>query len=140
MDTFTPQERSRIMSRVKSRGNQSTELKLLKLFNLYELKGWRRKYLIKGSPDFAFLERRLAIFVDGCFWHGCPKHCRIPKTNKEYWVTKIDQNKKRDYKVTKELRGKDWTVIRLWEHELKDNQFKRKMNRIKRVVHSSHSG
>jgi DNA mismatch endonuclease, patch repair protein len=140
MDIVTPQERSRIMSRVKSRGNQSTELKLLELFSLYKLKGWRRKYLIKGSPDFVFLKRRLAIFVDGCFWHGCPKHCRIPKSNEEYWVTKINQNKKRDYKVTKELRGKNWTVIRLWEHELKDNQFKRKMNKIKRVIHSSHSG
>lgn len=140
MDTFTPQERSRIMSRVKSRGNQSTELKLLELFHLYKLRGWRRKYLIKGSPDFVFLKRRLAIFVDGCFWHGCPKHCRMPKSNEEYWVTKINQNKKRDYKVTKALRGKNWTVIRLWEHELKDNQFKRKMNRIKRVIQSSHSG
>ena len=116
MDTFTPQERSRIMSRVKSSGNQSTELKLLGLFSLYKLKGWKRKYLIKGSPDFVFLKRRLAIFVDGCFWHGCSKHCRIPKTNEEYWVTKIDQNKKRDYKVTNELRGKNWTVIRFCEH------------------------
>ncbi|MFQ5714812.1 MAG: very short patch repair endonuclease [Candidatus Scalinduaceae bacterium] len=139
MDTVTPQERSRIMSRVKSRGNQSTELKLLELFSLYKLKGWRRKYLIKGNPDFVFPKRRLAIFVDGCFWHGCPTHCRIPKSNKEYWVTKIDQNKKRDYKVTKELRGKDWTVIRLWEHELKGNQFKRKMNRINKFVQSGHT-
>ena len=128
------------MSRVKSRGNQSTELKLLELFRLYKLKGWRRKYLIKGSPDFVFLKERLAIFVDGCFWHGCPKYCRFPKSNEEYWVTRIDQNKKRDYKVTNELRGKNWTVIRLWEDELKGNQFKRKINRIKRAIQSNHSG
>jgi DNA mismatch endonuclease Vsr len=125
MDTVTPQERSRIMSRVKSRGNQSTELKLLELFRLYKLKGWRRKYLIEGSPDFVFPKERLVIFVDGCFWHGCPKHCRFPKSNEEYWVTKIDKNKKRDYKVTKELRGKNWTVIRIWEHELKGNHLKK---------------
>lgn len=134
MDTFTPQERSRIMSSVKAKGNKSTELKLLELFKLYKLKGWRRKYLINGNPDFVFPKARLAIFVDGCFWHGCSEHCRIPKSNKEYWVTKINQNKKRDYKVTKELRGKNWMVIRLWEHELKHNKYKRKMNRIKNIV------
>lgn len=134
MDTFTPQERSRIMSSVKAKGNKSTELKLLELFKLYKLKGWRRKYLINGNPDFIFPKARLAIFVDGCFWHGCSEHCRIPKSNKEYWVTKINQNKKRDYKVTKELRGKNWMVVRLWEHELKHNKYKRKMNRIKNIV------
>lgn len=134
MDTFTPQERSRIMSSVKGKGNKSTELKLLELFKLYKLKGWRRKYLINGNPDFVFSKVRLAIFVDGCFWHGCSGHCRIPKSNKEYWVAKINQNKKRDYKVTKELRGKNWTVVRLWEHELKHNKYKRKMNQIKNIV------
>lgn len=140
MDTVTPQERSRIMSKVKGRGNKSTELKLIKIFKQYGLKGWRRNYPLVGKPDFVFPKSRLAIFVDGCFWHGCHDHCRFPESNKEYWVNKIDRNKKRDRSTTKELRSRNWTVIRIWEHELKREEFKRKINKIKRVVQSGSRG
>ncbi len=134
MDTVSSQERSRIMSKVKSYGNKSTEIKLMKIFRLYELKGWKRNYPLYGKPDFVFPKSRLAIFVDGCFWHGCPQHCRIPESNKEYWLKKINNNKRRDRRVTKDLRNKNWIVIRIWEHELVKKQYRRKINKIKSVL------
>jgi len=134
MDTVTAQERSRIMAKVKARGNKSTELKLITLFKDYGIKGWRRNYPIPGKPDFVFPNSRLAIFVDGCFWHGCQEHCRLPATNQQYWIDKINRNKKRDHSISKALRFKNWTVLRLWEHDLKGDKFKRKANKIKRIV------
>ena len=134
MDTVSPEERSRIMEKVKGWGNKSTELKLIKLFKEHKVKGWRRNYPLAGSPDFVFLKPRLAIFVDGCFWHGCKDHCRIPESNRNYWVKKIDKNKKRDKSINKELKEKKWNVIRLWEHELKKDKYKKKIEKIKKIV------
>jgi len=133
-DTVTPQERSQIMAKVKGRGNKSTELKLIKYFKEYGIKGWRRKYPLSGKPDFVIPKARLAIFVDGCFWHGCKEHCRLPATNREYWVAKIDSNIKRDKKINKDLEGKKWLVIRIWEHELKKNNYQKKLMKIKDLV------
>ena len=73
-DTFTDEERSKIMWQVKSGGNKSTELKLINLFKGYRIKGWRRNYKIYGKPDFVSPKKKVAIFVDGCFWHG--HNCR----------------------------------------------------------------
>lgn len=131
MDKVTPQKRSLIMAQVKSKGNLSTEIRLLKIFKLNNIKGWRRNYPLHGKPDFIFQKLRLAIFIDGCFWHGCKAHCRLPETNKEYWINKIQRNKKRDQIITKELRVKDWTVIRLWEHELRNRKCMKKLKHIK---------
>lgn len=100
MDSVTSQERSRIMGNVKARGNKSTELKLIRIFKKYALTGWRRNYPVKGKPDFVFLTQRVAIFVDGCFWHGCKEHCRIPTSNRDYWLAKINRNQARDAVVT----------------------------------------
>lgn len=118
-DTFTKKERSRIMGSVKSKGNKSTELKLIKIFKGNAIKGWRRNYKLFGNPDFVFTKKRIAVFVDGCFWHG--HNCRntTPRTNAEYWKTKISRNKERDNLVTSELSNRQWTVIRVWECELK---------------------
>jgi len=133
-DTVSPGERSRIMAEVKSRGNKSTELKLIKFFKQYGIKWWRRTYPLMGHPDFVFPKSRLAIFVDGCFWHGCNEHCRMPKTNREYWVSKIDKNIKRDKLISKKLKEKKWTVIRIWEHELKKGNHTKKIEKIKTLV------
>lgn len=137
MDTVSAQERSRIMAKVKARGNKSTELKLIKIFKEYSIKGWRRNYSLIGKPDFVFPKPRLAIFVDGCFWHGCQEHCRIPESNRDYWVAKINKNKKRDRLISKELRRKNWNVIRVWEHELKKNIYNNKLRKIKKIVQQS---
>ena len=134
MDSVDAQERSRIMSKIKGQGNKSTELRLIKIFKDHCIKGWKRNYPLVGKPDFVFLRFHLAIFVDGCFWHGCKTHCRIPKTNSDYWVSKIERNKKRDKHIRKELRKKGWTVIGIWEHELKKKNFQRKIKKIQRII------
>ncbi len=106
------------MARIRSTGNKDTELKLASIFRSYGIKGWRRKYLLLGRPDFVFAKHRVAIFVDGCFWHGCPKHGRKPESNCDYWSKKLQRNYKREKTVNKTLRAAGWFVIRLWEHDL----------------------
>ena len=120
-DTFTKTERSEIMRKVKSNRNKSTELKLIQFFKENAIKGWRRNFKLFGKPDFVFPKQRLAIFLDGCFWHG--HNCRNtkPKDNAEYWQTKIARNQQRDKNVTETLTNKNWKVVRIWECELKDN-------------------
>ncbi len=129
-DTFTKEKRSQIMRAVKSKGNKSTELKLIEIFKLNNLKGWRRNYPLFGKPDFVFPKLKVAVFADGCFWHG--HNCRNtkPSSNAEYWNKKIERNKKRDKLVTKTLREKGWTVVRIWECEINGNKYKRKINKI----------
>lgn len=134
MDTVTPQERSRIMGNVKARGNKSTELKLRKLFKDHGITGWKRNYPVKGKPDFVFLSQRVAIFVDGCFWHGCKDHCRIPSSNQDYWIAKINRNKERDIETTANFRERNWKVIRIWEHELKRDYLEKVIGKIKEIV------
>ena len=108
------------MAAVKSKGNKATEIKLASILRKNRIKGWRRSVTLFGSPDFVFRKERLAVFVDGCFWHGCPRHLRRPKDNKGYWRKKLSRNQSRDKLVTKTLRNAGWRVLRIWEHELKD--------------------
>lgn len=118
-DTVSPQKRSEIMKSNKPRGNKSTELKLRKIFKENEIKGWRRNYkLAKSLPDFVFLKKKIAIFVDGCFWHGHDCRTLRPKTNKKYWDKKIQKNRERDKIIKKRIEDKGWKVIRIWECEL----------------------
>lgn len=119
-DIFTKDQRSEIMRKVKSNRNKSTELKLIQFFKVNKIAGWRRNSLLTGKPDFVFPKLRLAVFLDGCFWHGHDCRKTKPKDNKDYWATKIERNKQRDTKVTEALTAKKWIVIRLWECEMKD--------------------
>lgn len=137
MDTFSKAERSRIMSRVKSSGNKSTEAAFITLMTERGITGWRRHQPVFGKPDFVFRKTRIAVFIDGCFWHGCPKHCRMPATNRDYWERKIGRNLERDKKVKRELRKAGWTVVRIWEHELKDGTVSRKLKRIAEVLQTT---
>jgi len=118
--TFGNLSRSVLMSRVKSRDNLTTELKLIELFKEHHLKGWRRHLNLPGKPDFSWPKLKIAIFVDGCFWHGhdCGKKL-VPKTNTEAWTNKIDKTKKHDRDIATSLATKGWNVIRIWECELK---------------------
>ena len=118
-DTFSKDKRSAIMKSVKSSGNKSTELKLISFFKVNGITGWRRKYTVKGHPDFVFIEKRIAVFVDGCFWHG--HNCRNirPKDNEDYWNRKRIRNVAHDQDVTNMFSKRGWTVIRIWECELK---------------------
>ena len=118
-DIFDDEKRSNIMSRVRSKGNKSTELRVIKLFEDRGITGWRRHYKVKGHPDFVFLKERVAVFVDGCFWHG--HECRNihPKDNEEYWNKKRQRNIQHDLEITEYFQKRGWTVVRIWECELK---------------------
>jgi len=117
-DIFEKQKRSDIMSAVRSDNNKSTELKLIDIFKNLGIKGWRRSYKVKGKPDFVFLKEKIAMFTDGCFWHGHSCRNISPKDNSEYWRKKITANKMRDVIVGNHLRSLGWKVVRIWECEL----------------------
>ena len=107
------------MARIRGSGNKATELRLMAIFKAHGITGWRRKAAVFGKPDFVFPKQKLAVFVDGCFWHGCPIHATQPKTNAKFWRTKIARNQARDVLVTRTLRRDGWRVLRVWEHELR---------------------
>jgi DNA mismatch endonuclease (patch repair protein) len=134
MDNVSINRRSQIMANVKSSGNISTELKTILIFRENHINGWRRHYKLIGNPDFTFPKNKIAVFIDGCFWHGCVKHCRVPVTNRMYWNNKIKRNIQRDLNIGRVLRVKGWKVIRIWEHELCGGAvLKRKINKLKNI-------
>lgn len=119
-DVFSRKKRSEVMSRIRGRGNKATEIALCGLLRGSGISGWRRHQNLPGTPDFAFVAEKVAVFVDGCFWHGCApcSKGRKPVTNAEYWSAKIEANKRRDRRVDCNLRKKGWKVVRVWEHTL----------------------
>lgn len=117
-DVFGPGKRSEIMRCVRSEGNRATEVRLVAVFKTCGIVGWRRHISLIGKPDFVFRRERIAVFVDGCFWHGCPLHGELPANNVEYWRAKLARNLKRDRFVNDVLRKAGWRVIRIWEHDL----------------------
>jgi DNA mismatch endonuclease (patch repair protein) len=133
-DSVSRKKRSQIMSAVKSTGNRSTEAVLITILREHRINGWRRKVRLRGNPDFVFPKQRMAIFVDGCFWHGCARHCRMPMGNSTYWKPKIFGNKRRDRSVTRDLRRAGWMVLRIWEHELSPKHQKRLFRRIRQAL------
>jgi len=82
---------------------------------------------IPGKPDFANTQKRVAIFIDSCFWHGCKAHLRMPASNVDYWNMKITRNVRRDREVSRELRRRGWRVLRIWAHDLKASQNKKSL-------------
>ena len=117
-----PATRSKTMSAIKGKGNKTTEIKFRFALVRAGISGWKMNQTdILGKPDFYFPKNKLAVFIDGCFWHGCPKCGHIPKTNTEYWREKITRNKKRDNSTTRKLRYRNFKVLRFWEHELKND-------------------
>lgn len=137
-DMFTPEERSRIMGRIPSRGNRTTELRFLRILRRFKVRGWRRSSRLPGRPDFVFHQHRVAVFVDGDFWHGNPKQFRIPKSNVDYWRRKIDANRQRDRLVNRTLKSLGWRVVRFWESSLSDGN--RAIARLCRILRSRAEG
>ncbi|MBE2286069.1 MAG: very short patch repair endonuclease [Prosthecobacter sp.] len=166
-DVFTPAKRSEVMSRIRSRGNKDTELRLRAIFREQGITGWRRhvaiRFQVSGAkfqdgprkpkrgvtnlksdtwnlkrqtksvrPDFMFRRERVVVFVNGCFWHGCPDHYRRPKGNRKFWDAKIARNIARDAEVSKALRKAGWRVLHLWEHELAKKREPRLLARLRR--------
>lgn len=123
-DVFEKTKRSEIMKKVRSNKNKSTELKLIQIFKENNIHGWRRNYKVKGHPDFVFLDKRIAVFVDGCFWHGHDCRNTRPKDNKDYWTKKRERNIKHDREITEYFEKRGWTVIRIWECELSNKSRK----------------
>jgi DNA mismatch endonuclease (patch repair protein) len=176
-DVFSKRKRSEVMARIRSRGNRDTEVALARLLRGNGITGWRRQQKLKiegrkrragtARPskvgiDFLFPKRRVAVFVDGCFWHGCPKHSpparwlrksSMPsrrslrlcgstdlRTGKAFWREKLAANKARDRFVNRQLRRQGWRVVRIWEHELgrrakgQEGSGERVMEKIRQAV------
>lgn len=118
-DVLSPSQRSYCMSRIRGKDTKP-ELILRKALWANGLR-YRLKNKLPGRPDIFFPVKKIAIFVDGCFWHGCPDHCQIPKTNQTFWEGKLSKNKLRDKEISRALENGGWCVIRFWEHEVKKN-------------------
>lgn len=142
-DVYTRAERSALMAKVRGRGNLTTEEALAKVFRAEGWSGWRRQRAIGGRaaagarfqvrPDFVFAARRLVVFVDGCFWHGCPQHGTRPRGNAAFWRAKFRRNRERDRRDTRNLRRAGWKVLRLWEHELKPRARRALLAKLRKV-------
>ena len=132
-DVFSKKNRSQVMAAIKSKGNKDTELKLISILRADGITGWRRSQKLPGKPDFVFRRERLVVFVDGCFWHGCPRHFIKPRGNAAFWRKKIAANKMRDRLVNRTLRRQGWKVLRIWEHELARTNERRLLRRFQRA-------
>ena len=134
-DVFTQAKRSEVMSRIRARGNRDTELRMIALFREYGVTGWRRNAGVFGKPDFVFPREKIAVFVDGCFWHrhpGC-KFAYTPKSRLKFWLRKFESNVARDKTVMRELRNTGWQILRIWECELHRAQWPKITRRIVRL-------
>lgn len=119
MDTVSRETRSRVMAKVRSTRNKSTEWRVRAGLIQAGIRGWTMNPCdLSGKPDFVFPLQRLAVFVDGCFWHGCKTCGKAPSSNTGYWNAKICRNRNRDRGVKMRLQKEGWRVLRIWEHEL----------------------
>lgn len=119
-DNLTPEARRKTMQAVKGKGTR-LEKRLFSMLAGMGLRGWTKNVdAVIGKPDVAFLGKRVAVFIDGCFWHGCP-HCHriLPRTNRKYWKRKIERNIALAKSTNRRLRADGWVVIRIWEHQMK---------------------
>jgi DNA mismatch endonuclease (patch repair protein) len=144
-DRVDAKTRSKVMASVRSSGNDSTERRLRSALVKAKIKGWRTQAKdLPGSPDFVFDGKQLAVFVDGCFWHGCPRCYRRPGSSRNYWDEKVRRNMARDRRVAARLRRSGWSIIRVWEHSLSEPEkviarIKSKLtDKRKRKSHGSH--
>lgn len=120
-DKISKQLRSVLMSKIRSKGNLTTEMRMLKIMKDAGISGWRRHLsLLSFRPDFVFRKERVVVFVDGCFWHGCPLHGTMPKSNREFWKSKLEKNTQRDARAGRELSDSGWKVVRFWEHSVRN--------------------
>jgi DNA mismatch endonuclease (patch repair protein) len=132
-DDRSPAQRSETMRRVRSK-DTSCEILLRRELHRRGLR-YRLHTKLPGKPDLVFASARVVVFVDGCFWHGCPEHCRLPSTNREYWERKIARNRERDAAAILALQRDGWKVIRVWEHDVRCN-LTRVSGRVEQAVRS----
>ena len=122
-DPLSPSQRSALMSKVRNCGNLSTEVAVEAALASVNIRGWTKHPPgVTGRPDFFFPRYKLAVFVDGCFWHACPSCARnLPTRRRRFWESKIDGNRRRDNRVRKALRQRGFAVMRIWEHSVGDS-------------------
>lgn len=120
MDNLNKKQRSYCMSKIRYL-NTKIEVSFRKYIWNKNLRGYRIKNKLPGKPDVYFPRKKIAVFIDGCFWHKCPKCFIPPKSEKKYWRQKIKRNVQRDKKTTKALEKENISVLRFWEHEVKNN-------------------
>lgn len=128
MDKHTKEQRHKNMQAVKGKNTKLEN----RVMNYLWQQGYRFRKNVKdleGKPDIAIKKYKLVIFIDSCFWHKCPVHYKAPATNVEFWENKISGNFNRDLIVTQYYKSKKWNILRIWEHELKDD-FEKTMQKI----------
>ena len=162
-DIFTKKKRSEVMAAIRSHGNKATEVRMAALFRAHGITGWRRQQKLRAGRkgvsaksavnsqrstlnaqpavlrvrvDFVFRSARVAVFVDGCFWHACPRHGTQPSGNRAFWKKKLARNVERDREVSRALRKAGWTVLRVWECALSRARAGRTLARIARALHA----
>jgi len=116
VDRLSTEERSHLMSLIRSKGT-TPEIRLRKALWIAGLR-YRLKNRLPGKPDIIFPTAKVAVFVDGCFWHGCPIHGRVPKSNQDFWLKKFTCNIARDIAAEAALTAQGWLALRFWEHEV----------------------
>lgn len=131
-DKVSSSLRSLIMSKVRSK-ETSLEKTLRSLLWINGIRYRKNNTVYFGKPDLLFKQRKTVAFIDSCFWHGCPRHLRMPASNRKYWISKIEHNRGRDLQVNAFYRSNGWKIIRIWEHEYKNliriiNKFKKVLN------------
>ncbi|WP_281767431.1 very short patch repair endonuclease [Methanoculleus bourgensis] len=117
-DVLTKEQRKYNMSRIRGK-DTSPEMKVRKMLYSHGIRGYRLHYKLPGKPDIVFIRKRIAIFIDGCYWHKCPACFKEPQTQNEFWMNKLNSNVERDRKVNEILTSSGWTVLRFWEHQVR---------------------
>ncbi len=131
-DKVTPEIRRNTMKAVKSKDSKM-EVKFRSALWHSGLRFNKNVSSMLGKPDIVFPRKKIVVFLDSCFWHGCPEHLRLPSSNSQYWEAKINRNKTRDLEVNLAYMELGWEVLRIWEHQLKEN-FDTEVFNVKRKV------
>jgi len=131
-DVHTRSQRSYNMSRIRGKDTKP-ELMLRKSLWAEGIR-YRLKSKLPGRPDIVFPGQKVAVFLDGCFWHRCPEHFQKPKTRTDFWMKKISRNVNRDLEVNQELANVEWLVLRIWEHEILTDMTSA-VSKIKQALH-----
>ncbi|MDP4179873.1 MAG: very short patch repair endonuclease [Bacillota bacterium] len=134
-DNISKEVRKKTMQAVKSNRTKLEDI-VIKELRTQGLRFRRNVKDLPGKPDLAIKKYKIAVFIDSCFWHGCQQHCRIPQSNVEYWKNKIERNINRDKEINLIYLNLTWNIIRIWEHDIK-NDFNFVINNIVDAVNRS---
>lgn len=134
MDNLTPTQRHKNMQNIRSK-ETIIEMRVRSELRRRGLRFRKNVPNMIGKPDIVFPSSKVAVFLDSCFWHQCPYHANLPLIRRKYWIPKLERNKERAKEVNRQIRKKGWTVLRFWEHQIK-NHFDECINKVAKVVKS----